>query len=538
MTTYKGKGISPGIAFGTAFLLTKPEPQEHAAPAQNADDEWARFAAAKQEADSQLILLVEKTRQQLGDDEAMIIDVQRMMLTDGDFDDLVKDMIYNKGHTAPHAVNQAGGHFAAMFSALDDPYMQARATDVTDITNRLYRILLGISTDLHLTQPSIIIAEDLTPSETLQLDKSMVRGFVIQKGSDTSHTAILARIMSIPCIIQCDIELDRSLADLEMAVDGALGLCYIAPDDTTRAGLLEKQQNDENSREQLRKMKGLPTITADGRTVRLYSNIGSPDDIPYVLENDAEGIGLFRSEFLYLGRNSFPSEQEQYDAYHKVAEVMGDKQVIIRTLDIGADKQADYFDLDTEENPALGLRGIRICIDRPEIFATQLRAIYRAAAHGNVAMMFPMIASVWEVQHCKQAAVEVRDRLIAEGHAVGDVKIGIMIETPAAVMLAEELAKEVDFFSVGTNDLTQYVLAIDRQNHSLERFYDAHHPAVMKMLAIIASAAQKAGISAGICGELAADTTVTNALINMGFDKLSVSPAHTLALRKAIREIG
>ena len=538
MKAYQGKGISPGIAFGTTFLLQKTEHFIDSTPAQDADAEWARFLSAKEETDRQLAALIEKARETLGDDEAMIIDVQRMMLMDGDFDEYVRNMVYYEGRTAPHAVNRAGSHFASLFTSLDDPYMRARATDIADISDRLTRVLLGISTELRLTKPSIIIAEDLTPSETLQMDKSMIRAFVIQKGSDTSHTAILARIMNIPCIIQCDIPLDKSLEGVEMAVDGTLGLCYLEPDDATCAALLEKQQQEMVSREQFQKMKGLPTITSTGKKIHLYSNISSPDDMPYVLENDSEGIGLLRSEFLYLGRNEYPGEDEQFDIYRKIAKAMDGKQVIIRTLDIGADKQADYFGLDAEENPALGLRGIRICIDRPEVFITQLRAIYRASAFGNVAMMFPMIASLWEVQHCKQIAIDVCGQLVREGHAIGKVEIGIMIETPAAVMIADELAKEVDFFSVGTNDLMQYALAIDRQNHKLERFYDPYHPALMKMLKIIASAAQKAGISAGICGELAADINITNALIGMGYDKLSVSPAHTLMLRKVIREIG
>ncbi|MCL2376879.1 MAG: phosphoenolpyruvate--protein phosphotransferase [Defluviitaleaceae bacterium] len=538
MKAYQGRGINNGIAFGAAFILKKAQHHIDDAPAQNPDGEWARFLAAKKEADNQLEALMEKTQRELGQDEAMIIDVQRMMLLDEDFDDAVRGIIYDGGHRAPYATNQAGTHFAAMFAAMDDDYMKARAVDVADLAGRLTQILLGVSTNLHLTAPSIIIAEDLTPSETLQMDKSKIRAFVIQQGSDTSHTAILARIMNIACIIQCDIPLDEAFSGQEMAVDGAAGICYLVADDATRANLLEKQKNDEANKQQLLEMKGLPTITADGRTVRLYSNIGSPDDIPYVLENDAEGIGLFRSEFLYLGRDSFPSEEEQFEAYQKVAQAMGDKQVIIRTLDIGADKQADYFKLDAEENPALGLRGIRICIERPDIFTTQLRAIYRASAFGNIAMMFPMIASVWEVQHCNQIAADVRSQLVNEGHTIGKVEIGIMIETPSAVMMADELAKEVDFFSVGTNDLTQYALAIDRQNNKLDRFYNPHHPAVMRMLGAIATAARNTGISAGICGEMAADTKVTKTLIDMGFDKLSVSPAYTLALRKVIREIG
>ena len=537
MKTYRGRGISPGIAFGAAYFVQRAV-QNSPGAVKSAEDEWADYIGAKKRADDQLTALFEETVQKLGQDEAMIIDVQRTILLDQDFDDFVNTAIYTGGQSAVEAVTAAGQHFAAFFAALDDPYMQARATDVNDIANRLCNILQGISTVLKLQAPSVVIAEDLTPSETLQMDKTRIRAFVIQRGSDNSHTAILARIMGIPCIIQCDMPLDGRFAGAEVAVDADVGLCHLAPDAGTRAGLLAKQQEYAAREQLLAQQKGLPTITADGRVVHLYSNIGSPEDIAHVLENDSEGIGLFRSEFLYLGRNDFPTEDEQFEAYSKVAIAMAGKQVIIRTLDIGADKQADYFKLEPEENPALGLRGIRICIERPEIFKTQLRAIYRAAAHGNVAMMFPMIASVWELKHCKQIAQAVRQELVSEGHSPGDVEIGIMIETPAAVMLADELAGEADFFSVGTNDLAQYTLAIDRQNSGLARFYDPHHPALMKMLGIIAAAARGAKISAGICGELAADTTVTEALINMGFDKLSVSPARTLALRKVVREIG
>ena len=538
MTIYQGKGICSGVAVGTVFLLKKKSTEAiEKLASQNTEDEWARFLAAKNETDIQLGELFNKAKNELGEDEAMIIDVQRMMLEDADFIEFIENLIVNEKCSATYATNEAGKHFSEFFASLDDPYMNARSTDVADVASRLTGQLLGVDHGINISQPSIIVAEDLTPSETLQMDKSKILAFVIQKGSDNSHTAILARIMNIPCVIRCDIELDDALIGKEAAVDGESGKFVIQPDESTRNELNKKHVNYIRQQEALEKMRGLPTVTQCGKKIRIYANIGSPDDLIHVLNNDSEGVGLFRSEFLYLGRSSFPTEEEQFAAYKKVAEGMGGKEVVIRTLDIGADKQVDYFKLDAEENPALGLRGIRICIEQPEIFRTQLRAIYRASAFGNLAIMFPMIASVWEVQHCKKFAATVRTELENASINIGAVKIGIMIETPAAVMLADELAKKVDFFSVGTNDLTQYTLAIDRQNSKLERFYDPHHPAVMKMLETIAHAACANGISAGICGELAADLSVTEALIKQGFDKLSVSPSFTLGLREKIRSV-
>jgi len=537
MTTYRGKGVCPGIAFGHVYLLQKADTAIRQAPSGTPDQEWTRFLAAKAEADTQLKQLFEKTAAELGEEQAMIIDVQRLMLEDGDFNDAVQQMLQTDHVSAPYAASQAGKQFSDFFAALDDPYMRARSVDVLDISNRLTNVLLDRRQTHIFTGPTVVAAEDLTPSETLQLDRAHIAAFVIRRGSANSHTAILAQTMGIPCLIQTDIPLDPAIDGKEIIVDGATGLCYLEPDQATRAEMTQRQQEAQRRQESLDSLRGLPTVTKSGQAVRLFANIGGVQDIQSVLEHDAQGIGLFRSEFSYLGRADFPSEEELFTVYRQVAEAMGGKQVIIRTLDLGADKKVDYFGLDQEENPALGLRGIRICIDRPEVFRTQLRAIYRASAFGNIAIMFPMITSLWEVLHCKEQAAAVRQELTAQGIALPDVELGIMIETPAAVLIADALAKEVDFFSVGTNDLTQYTLAIDRQNDKLDRFYDPHHPAVLAMLQIVANVASDNGIWAGICGELAADPAMTAALVNMGFDELSVAPALVLEMRKRIRDM-
>jgi phosphotransferase system enzyme I (PtsI) len=536
MTKHHGKGVFPGIAFGTLYILQSHiEAQQQ--PAGSADEEWAHFIEAKAETDRQLEALFEKTMRELGEEQAMIIDVQRMMLDDGDLNDAIEGLIKNEGASAPDAAARAGRQFSDFFASLDDPYMRARSTDVLDVTGRLADTLLGWRSNVVFTGPTVIAADDLTPSETLQLDRERIAAFVIRQGSTNSHTAILAQNMNIPCLVQTEISLDPGINGRDVIVDGVDGVCYVDPDDKTRAEMQKKKEDVQARREMLESMKGQETVTKSGKAVRLFANIGGVGDIKPVLENDAEGIGIFRSEFLYLGRDDYPTEEELFDAYRKVAEAMGGKQVIIRTLDIGADKQADYFKLDDEENPALGLRGIRICIERPEVFRTQLRAILRASGYGNIAVMFPMIASLWEIQYCKERVDEIRLELAGEGVNVGEVPVGIMIETPAAVMVADSLAKEVDFFSVGTNDMTQYTLAIDRQNSKLGRFFDPHHPAVMEMLRIIAKSAIENGIWAGICGELAADTSVTAQLVEMGYAELSVSPAFVLEVRKRIREI-
>lgn len=537
MEIFQGKGVFPGIAVGEVHLLLKQDAVIDDAHIANTEAEWERFENAKVEADSQLEALFEKTKREIGEEEAMIIDVQRLMLLDGDFNDAVSEKIKDREFSAPYAVSETGKEFSAFFASLEDPYMKARSTDVADISQRIVDVLLGRRTSLQFQEPVVVVADDLTPSETLQMDKSKIRAFVIRKGSANSHTAILARIMNIPCIVQADVPLDVRISGQLMYVDSKAGLCYLDPDEETKEELLVKAEEDRKMRELLDSMRGLPTITKSGKTVKLYSNIGGVEDIDAVLTNDSEGVGLFRSEFLYLGRSDYPTEDELFEAYRKVAEGLADKQVVVRTLDIGADKKVGYFDLDEEENPALGLRGIRICIDRPDLFKTQMRAIYRASAFGNIAIMFPMIISLWEVRRCKEMAAEVRAELTEEGKAFGDVELGIMIETPAAVMIADTLAKEVDFFSVGTNDLTQYTLAIDRQNNKIEKFYDSHHESVMIMLKMIADAANNNGIWCGICGELAADPELVETFVNMGYHELSVSPTYTLSMRKQIREM-
>jgi phosphotransferase system enzyme I (PtsI) len=537
MKHYTGKTVYPGIAFGTAFLFEKPDLSVDAGPADNPDAEWQAFLDALREADAQLEVLFEKTRKEVGEDESMIIDVQRMMLQDGDFLDAVQAVIKDESKKAAYAVDKAGRQFYEMFAALDDPYMKARAPDIADIARRLTGILLGVKSEFALSEPSVVIADDLSPSDTLGLDKKLIRAFVTRGGSTNSHTAILARILKIPSLVQSDVSLDGDISGKPAAVDGHTGTLFIEPDESLIKELNEKLREDKAEETLLEKMRGLATVTGDGRKIELAANIGGVDDIEAVLANDAEGIGLFRSEFLFLGRNDAPGEEEQFKAYRKVAEALGGKRVIIRTLDIGADKQADYLGLEKEENPALGLRAIRLCFQRPEIFKTQLRAIYRASAFGNIAVMFPMIASVWELKKCKEIAAEARKELKAQGIAFGEVDLGIMVETPAAAICADELAKEAAFFSVGTNDLTQYTLALDRQNAKLEPFLDTHHPSLLRLLEMIAGAAKKGGIWAGICGELASDPELTGRFIDMGYAELSVSPGFILGMRTRIREM-
>jgi phosphotransferase system enzyme I (PtsI) len=506
-------------------------------PSASPEEEWAAFEAAKKRADDQLAALFEKTSREIGEEEALIIDIQRMMLEDGDLNDAIEQSIRKESRRAAHAVAMAGKQFSELFASLDDPYMKARAPDVADAAGRLTAILLGKKPDLAIDRPSVIVAEDLSPSETLQLDRQFIRAFVTRKGSTNSHTAILARTLRIPALVQSDIPLAGEIEGKEAAVDGHEGLVYLEPDGKTLERLALRRKQDSEKAELLEKARGLPTVTRGGRSMGLYANIGSVEDAKAALAADAEGIGHFRTEFLYLGRDSYPGEEEQFEAYRDVAEMMEGRRVIIRTMDIGADKKVDYFGLEGEENPALGFRAIRICFDRPELFKTQLRAIYRAAAFGNVAIMFPMIASLWELRRAKEFAAEARRELLAEGKAAGDVPLGIMVETPAAALLADEFAREADFFSVGTNDLTQYTLAADRQNQKLEPFADPRHPAVLKFLEMIAGSARKAGIWAGICGELASDRELTGRFLDMGYHELSVSPAFILEMRSRIREM-
>ena len=534
-----GKGVSKGVAAGPISFYRRPSGEIPRRSVTDTAAELARFHDACETAKEQLGVLHDKALTEAGEDAAMLFEAHQMMLDDLDFVESIEGLIENDRLNAEAAVSDTGAQFAEMFAAMDDSYMQARAADIRDISTRVIGILTGegesgIVSDV----PCIVAADDLAPSETVQLDKSLILGFITAGGSANSHTAILARTMGIPAIIGAGDALQAEMEGKYAIVDGQTGEMVIEPDDAERERLLKKQAKEKALKELLDQLKGKPNVTKDGRNVMVYCNIGSPADIDAVLQNDGGGIGLFRSEFLYLQGSDYPTEDEQFEAYKTVAERMGGRRVIIRTLDIGADKQADYFHLDKEENPAMGLRAIRICLTRPEVFRTQLRALYRASAYGKIAIMFPMITSVWEVQEIKRICRNIRAELAEEGVPMADkVELGIMIETPAAVMMSAELAREVDFFSVGTNDLTQYTLAVDRQGVGLDRFFDAHHPAVLRMIRMAAENAHKAGIWIGICGELGADAELTETFLSMGIDELSVSPSAVLPLRSAIRSI-
>lgn len=534
-----GKGVSKGVAAGPISFYRRPSGEIPRRSVTDTAAELARFHDACETAKEQLGALHDKALAEAGEDAAMLFEAHQMMLDDLDFVESIEGLIENDRLNAEAAVSDTGAQFAEMFAAMDDSYMQARAADIRDISTRVVGILTGegesgIVSDV----PCIVAADDLAPSETVQLDKSLILGFITAGGSANSHTAILARTMGIPAIIGAGDALQTEMEGKYAIVDGQTGEAVVEPDDAERERLLKKQAKEKALKELLDQLKGKPNVTKDGRNVMVYCNIGSPADIEAVLQNDGGGIGLFRSEFLYLQGSDYPTEDEQFEAYKTVAERMGGRRVIIRTLDIGADKQADYFHLDKEENPAMGLRAIRICLTRPEVFRTQLRALYRASAYGKIAIMFPMITSVWEVQEIKRICRNIRAELAEEGVPMADkVELGIMIETPAAVMMSAELAREVDFFSVGTNDLTQYTLAVDRQGVGLDRFFDAHHPAVLRMLRMTAENAHRAGIWIGICGELGADAELTETFLSMGIDELSVSPSAVLPLRSAIRSI-
>ena len=541
MQVYHGKSVFGGIAIGKISVFSKKEHKIVRVKINDTDAELARFEAAKTEALTQLAALYDKACKEVGEANAAIFEVHQMMLEDDDFTDSVNNIITIQQVNAEYAVGVTADNFANMFSAMDDEYMRGRAADVKDISERIISILKGSKEgQVNADEPVIILADDLAPSETVQMDKDKILSFVTVHGSVNSHTAILARTMSIPALVDTGFELTEALDGVEAIVDGFEGAIYIDPDKETYDRLSERKKEEDEKKELLLTLKGKEDVTLDGQHVMLYANIGSTSDLAMVLKNDASGIGLFRSEFIYLGKDDFPSENEQFQIYKSVAETMAGRRVIIRTLDIGADKKVDYFNLGEEENPALGYRAIRICLSQPEIFKTQLRAILRAGVYGNIAIMYPMITSVKEVRRIKDIMREVKAELKAElkeqGIAYADVLEGIMIETPAAVMVSDELAKEVDFFSIGTNDLTQYTLAIDRQNPKLDDFYDPHHPAVLKMIRMTVENAHKAGIWAGICGELGADTTLTEEFIRMGVDELSVSPGRVLPIRKIIRE--
>ncbi len=538
MVVCQGKSVLKGIAIGKIYLYEKQEYVLEQKQVADAEAEVARFEAAKETAIGQLDDLYEKALAEAGEEQAMIFDVHKMMLDDGDYLDAITGLIRSEKVNAEYAVHTTGEQFAAVFASMDDDYMKARSADVKDISGRVIRILAGIGDgSIASEEPVILLADDLTPSETVSLDKSKILAFVTRNGSANSHTAILARSMNIPALVQTDVELLKKYHGMDAVVDGLDGKLYLDPEEAVLAELVQKKEACGRERAELEKLIGLDNVTRDGRKINVYANIGSPEDVDKVLLNDAGGIGLFRSEFLYLGREDYPSEEEQFEIYKEVLSRMEGKKVIIRTLDIGADKQVDYFKLPKEENPAMGYRAIRICLDRIDVFKTQLRAIYRASVYGTAAIMFPMIISVKEILRIKEIVEEVKAELTAAGIEIAPVELGIMVETPAAVMISEELAKEVSFFSIGTNDLTQYTLAIDRQNQSLDTIYDSHHPAVLRMIQMTIENGHKGGAWVGICGELGADTTLTKTFVDMGIDELSVSPTYVLGLRKAIREI-
>jgi phosphotransferase system enzyme I (PtsI) len=536
MKSYKGKSIYNGVAIGKIYFYSKGEQVVKREKVENSDEEVKRFEKAKEQAITELNALYDKALKEVGEVNAAIFEVHAMMLEDDDYIDSIVNMISSQKVNAEYAVAMTGDNFSKLFAEMEDEYFKARAIDVKDISERVVNCLTGKALDGNLgDEPVIVLAKDLAPSETVQMDKSKLLGFVTELGSSNSHTAILARTMNIPALIGIEVlpELNGKLAVL----DGYSGTLIIEPDEEVLEKMKKKQQEDLENRKLLMQLKGKETITLDGKKIHLYANIGGVSDVKAVLANDAAGIGLFRSEFLYLETNTYPTEEEQFQAYRTVAEMMAGKKVIIRTLDIGADKQVDYFNLEKEENPAMGYRAIRICLDRTDIFKTQLRALYRASAYGNISIMYPMIISVDEVRQIKKIVEEVKAELMEQGIKFNEVEQGIMIETPAAVMESEALAGEVDFFSIGTNDLTQYTLAIDRQNPKLDNIYDAHHPAVLKMIQMVVENGHKEGCWVGICGELGADISLTRTFLKMGVDELSVSPSFVLALRKEIREV-
>ena len=539
MYTIQGKGVSGGVANGPLCFYQRGDHDVAKHEIADTEAEKQRFESARQTAMEQLKALYEKALAEVGEEGAELFEAHQMMLDDLDYVEGIQDLIDGEQVNAEYAVSQVAEQFAQMFASMDDSYMQARAADVKDISNRVIGILSGaVAGGIDSDVPVILAADDLAPSETVQLDKSKILGFVTQGGSGNSHTAILARTMGIPAVIGTGDALREDYEGKTAWIDGETGELFVEADEITHERLSKKHAKQRAMKELMDQLKGKENVTIDGRKVMVYCNIGSPDDVDQVLANDGGGIGLFRSEFLYLQNNDYPTEEQQFQAYKTVAERMGGKRVIIRTLDIGADKQADYFQLAHEENPAMGLRAIRICLTRPEVFKTQLRALYRASAYGKIAIMFPMITSEWEVLEIKRICEGVKAELRKEEQPFDEnIELGIMVETPAAVMMSDRLAKLVDFFSVGTNDLTQYTLATDRQGGNLDRFFDAHHPAVLRMIKMAADNAHKAGIWIGICGELGADTSMTETFMALGVDELSVSPSAVLPLRSTIRSI-
>lgn len=538
MVILKGKSVFNDVCIGSLSFYKRKERIIKRYKVEDIKAETERFGLAKATAVEQLKGLYDKALNDVGEANAAIFEIHQMMLEDLDYCESITNIISSQQVNAEYAVGVTADNFSAMFEAMDDAYMQGRAADVRDVSERLIDVLSGNTGEQKdYDIPVIIAADDLVPSETIQLDKNKVLGFAMQYGSSNSHTAILARSMGIPAVIGLGEGLLEEYNGKEAIIDGFTGTVYIEPDEATKNEMLRKKKEVEEKKQLLMQLKGKENITLDGKKINIYANIGNPSDVGAVLANDGGGIGLFRSEFLYLENDDFPTEEQQFSAYKQVAETMAGKKVIIRTLDIGADKQAEYFNLDKEENPALGYRAIRICLTRIEIFKTQLRALYRAAMFGNISIMFPMITSVEELHQIKEITDEVKEELEKEGIPYKDVETGIMIETPAAAMISDELAKEVDFFSVGTNDLTQYTLAIDRQNQKLEPFYNPHHKAILRLIQMSAENAHKEGKWIGICGELGADISLTEQFLRMGIDELSVSPSMILELRKKVREI-
>ena len=538
MIVLQGKGVSKGVASGPIYFFQRPNTDIAKTTVADIESEKARIAAAQEKSMAQLEALAEKAREETGDETAILFETHAMFVEDEDYVEAIMTTLEDEQCNAEYAVQAAGEQFAAMLAAMDDAYMQARAADVKDVTRRILNNLMGIADGgIDSDVPVILAADDLAPSETLQLDKSKILGFVTQGGSGNSHTAILARTMGIPAICGLGDTLKQDYAGRDAYIDGETGQVALEPDEITLAAFRAKEKKQAELKELLLSMKGKEDVTLDGREMMVYCNIGSPEDVAAVLANDGQGIGLFRSEFLYLAASDYPTEEEQFQAYKAVAAAMNGKRVVIRTLDIGADKQVDYFQMQKEENPAMGVRAIRICLNRPEVFRTQLRALYRASAFGKVAIMFPMITSVWEVKECKRACQKVMAELDKEGIPYNkDTELGIMIETPSSVFVADALAKEVDFFSVGTNDLTQYTLACDRQANDLGKFFDPHHPAVLRALKMATDAAHAAGIWIGICGELGADLELLETFLAIGIDELSVTPTAVLPLRAEIRK--
>ena len=537
MEKYTGKSVLKGIAIGRIYWYHKQDYQVVKTEVSDKEAEKRRFAKAVETAQAQLTSLYEETLARVGEDHAMIFDIHKMMLEDDDYLEAVNEVL-DEGFNAEYGVETAQNQFAEMFASMDDEYMKARAADIKDVSRRVIRILAGVPEDGILTdEPVIVVADDLTPSETVKMDKNKILAFVTVRGSSNSHTAILARSMNLPALVNTGMAAGEELNGKVGVVDGFQGEFLVEPDQELLDEMIHRKNQWVADLEALEQLKGKDNVTSDGRRIDIFANIGKVEDADGALAADAGGIGLFRSEFLYLGRENFPTEEEQFLSYKAVLEKMGDKKVVIRTLDIGADKKVDYFALEEEENPALGYRAIRVCLDKEDVFKTQLRALLRAGAYGRAAIMFPMVVSVAEVRRIKEIVNQVKEELSTEGHPMKDVELGIMIETPAAALISDELAREVDFFSIGTNDLTQYTLAVDRQNQKLESTCDTHHPAILKLIEMTVKNAHKEGIWAGICGELAADTDLTETFLTMGVDELSVSASSVLKVRKAVRDI-